>query len=70
MKNQVDYKTLGEFVDYDNLYLEFDRVTNDIQNIDNNIWILYIESPLSIFSIIYTLQLVTNCDFYTLLQII
>ena len=28
------------------------------------------ESPLSIFSIIYTLQLITNCDFYTLLQII
>ena len=34
MKNQVDYKKLGEFVDYDDLYLEFERVTNNIQNID------------------------------------
>ena len=31
MKNQVNYKTLGEFVDYDDLYLEFQRVTNDIK---------------------------------------
>ena len=34
MKNQVDYKKLGEFVDYDDLYLEFEKVTNNIQNID------------------------------------
>ena len=34
MKNQVDYKKLGKFVDYDDLYLEFERVTNDIKNVD------------------------------------
>ena len=35
MKNQVDYKALGEFFYYDDLDLEFDRVTNNIDDIDN-----------------------------------
>ena len=33
--DKLEYrKTLGQFVDYDDLYLEFQRVTNDIKNTD------------------------------------
>ena len=34
MKSQVNYNVLGEFLEYDDLQLEFDRVTNNIRNID------------------------------------
>ena len=34
MKNQVDYKVLSEFLDYDDLQLEYDRVTNNIDDVD------------------------------------
>ena len=32
--SQVNYEIIGEFLDYDDLYLEFDRVTNNIDIID------------------------------------
>jgi len=31
---KVDYDVVGEFLDYDDLYLEFDRVTNNIDIVD------------------------------------
>tara|TARA_B100000287_G_scaffold395937_1_gene411179 strand:- start:105 stop:1196 length:1092 start_codon:yes stop_codon:yes gene_type:complete len=34
MKSKVDYDVLDKFTDYDELYLEFERVTNDIRNVD------------------------------------
>ena len=29
--SKVDYKVLGEFLDYDDLQLEYDRVINNIE---------------------------------------
>ena len=34
MKSKVDYDVLDKFTDYDEHYLEFERVTNDIRNVD------------------------------------
>ena len=34
MKSKVDYDILDKFTDYDELYLEFERVTNDLRNVD------------------------------------
>ena len=34
MKSQVNYDVLGEFLEYDDLDLEFDRVINNIDDVD------------------------------------
>ena len=34
MKSKVDYDVLDKFTDYEELYLEYDRVTNNIDIID------------------------------------
>ena len=34
MKSQVDYEVLGKFTEYDELALEFHKVTNDVRNYD------------------------------------
>ena len=34
MKSQVNYNVLGEFLEYDDLQLEFDKVTNNIDDVD------------------------------------
>ena len=34
MKSQVNYDVLGEFLEYDDLQLEYDRVTNNIADVE------------------------------------